>query len=217
MNIDHPNFYVTLIKRIYQFLLVHPEALRIEPKIQGDKFIFFIQGHATDQGLMIGSGGQNVKALQTIGRVIAQRARVLTEFKIMESWTGEKKVQNRPANDETWEAQEKDAPLVALLGFICQAMFENECLVEKIKHDTMENGESVSFYSMRFTKDLPPMDVQHAISTLFHAIGRARGRNIMTHARLEVPKIACQSSPAGGAPVGKVLGKVRKRGQRVSG
>lgn len=218
MNIDHPEFYTTLIKRIYQFILVHPELLRIESKIQGDKFIYLMQGHATDQGLMIGTGGQNVKALQTIGRVIATRARLRPEFKILEPWTGEKTVQNRPASDEQWEIEQKDAPIVTLLGYVCEAMFEKACQVEKIEHRTMESGERASIYPIRFLNELPPMDVQDAIRTLFHAIGRALGRKIMIHACIKVPKLACQSDTAGGvAPTGTVLGSKRKRAQRIPG
>lgn len=181
-TINQPDFYIAIIRSIYDRLLIHPEKIQIECGKQGPAQIDFLaQGHATDQGLMIGTAGNNIRALQKILEYVGRRAGMKIRLKILEAYTGTKQVQNRPPFDPEWEAQDKHQPFAELLTDISAAIYG-------VPLEVMSGHKLIKEEpSTEFTLDVRemPLDLKDALNTIFHAIGRAHGRNIVVKTRSE--------------------------------
>jgi predicted RNA-binding protein YlqC (UPF0109 family) len=200
MNINEPEFYTRLIRALYDKLLIYPNYVQIEPEVTGERILFRVQGHATDQGLMIGAGGQNIKALQKLVGTVGMRAGLMIHVKVLEPYTGVKEIRNRPPFDPTWVAEGKDKPIAELLTMVCTALYGGEVSVAT-EHE-VDNGEPTTKFTVSFAQ-MPTMEIQDAISTIFHAMCRGKGRNVVVKAR------AAEAKPAGRsrrAPARKVLG-----------
>lgn len=216
MKISEPFFYTDLVSKLFSFLLVHPEQVRMEisESFTGPGLVLLIQSHATDQGLIIGGKGQTLNSLRTVVGIIALRAGLDITIKLLEPWTGEKVVTSRPGDDPDWIAGDKTQPITELLDYICRAMFADYTGKLNVTHDP-RGGDGAPATQLNVTLGAkPPMSVTDAITTLFHAIGRAKGRNIEVHARVQTDQPPKQQCAAGRPEPGKVLGKVRSKPAR---
>lgn len=154
-------------KLLAQQYVRYPEALEVTENEAG----IILRGHRADYGKLVGQAGKNIVALKIILSAIANHN---VSVDVLESNTGESEEPARFEPDRHWSKRKQEV-IHDLLSRVCGAMFhESQVLLSNKFHD-----------ECRFIiwADGLNLELEHALFTIFRAIGNTRGRKVSVESR----------------------------------
>lgn len=170
------------VLKIYRALLTslieHGELLETSATVLTEKGCVEVdtRAHKEDHGKILGKGGRTFKALQTVLGLIGYRAKFPVRLNFLQSPIhGELSTFMPPMTPaENWKSDELQALLVRVLKFLLAFPYKLEAIENEIEKTTtfvltIDDREQLPLASVELVKSL---------STIFNAIGNAKGRHV---------------------------------------
>jgi predicted RNA-binding protein YlqC (UPF0109 family) len=175
MHADAPPDLATIYRTYTALMVRHPQDLQVEQIVDPNVVQLRIRGHRADQGLLIGSNGQNVKAMQTILAQIAARRDQKVRIRILEPHIGEVGPNAPFEPNPHWTAKEDE--LTA--EYVSNLLGEITGFAQSVEVHSDSASDSTS---IRWAGKSDSSELEDALHTLFRAIGKTQGRLLSFHA-----------------------------------
>lgn len=174
---NNSKFYTPLLTNLLSHYISHPEVLSVTEEAQDHLCSIYVKGHRADQGVLVGTKGANVKALQLLTGEIGRQRGETVSLQIVEPFPGIATPKPPFVSRSTWNIRD-DAKIEKLLDTVLSAVFgeRNYGLANACDNDSEKT---------RFIVETPDVTlaIEGALNTIFRAIGKAQGRIISVDCR----------------------------------
>ena len=170
---------IKMLEMSFRFIVTqfikHPENLEVSSFNDGGKIIIKARAHYADQGKIIGKDKANLMAVRSIMDCVASRLGVSVKVdNILPASVGAQESPQPFSPVKLWSEDATRADLKKTLDFFLQRPFEIE--------SKPDNAEFKTTFNLKIsTLEKLPISVgqaAYALSKIFHATGRMRGRLI---------------------------------------
>lgn len=173
-----PDEYAGLLRQILSLFVAHPSDLRISTNWRaarargGGMLDLLVRGHSEDQGRLIGDGGRNAIAFQTVLNAISSRHDVRLFVQVLEPDDAGQSVNVPfvPSRDAS-----RDDQIKTLLTTLSQHLFDQA----KVSAVPARNADKTDFY-VQIDGTLDP-STEASLARIFRGIGKNMGRMVGLH------------------------------------